>query len=826
MDEGGAAEFVVTMSIPSTQSVTVRYQTASGTAVEGSDFDAASGTLAFSAGEVQKTIRVQTREDDLDEPNETFSVTLSEASGAALLDVNATGTIVDDDQASLSIADATVDEGGEAEFVVTLSVPSTENVTVRYRTASGTAVEGTDFDAASGTLTFSAGEAEKTIRVQTREDDTDEPNETFTVTLSGASGATLADAIATGTIVDDDQASLFIADATVQEGSTAEFVVTMNVPSTQSVTVRYRTASGTAVEGTDFDAASGTLTFPAGEVEKTIRVRTREDDTDEPNETFTLTLTSPNGASLADATATGTIIDDDVSGFSIADTRVVEGGTARFAVTLSPMSEQTVSVRYRTVSGTAAAGLDFDAASGTLTFGPRVTRQIIEVRTRADDLDEPDETFTVALSSPNGATLVDATATGTITDDDVRALAPVNQELVPELGRALAFTAVRCRIDQVFSDMARGWANPVVSPPLSVAPATGAPAPLDWAEEDKDHRSPPLGRVLDNAAFLLPVLDGNGGRTRFATWGCGDYRTLSGDGGDAAGAWDGEAFSVEVGADAIVGRDLLAGVSLSKSQGSLDFDGVGIGNDRSDGRYDLQLTGVHPYLGWWVSPGLEIWGTIGLARGELQVADDAAGSSHASAATLASGTIGINGRLLELGGTTLRLKGEWALAQLDVDRKSAAFRNAAVDLQRLRLAAEIDHEGIVPYVGVLAPWGELGLRHEGGDGETGSSFEVSGGLHYRQIEQGWNAEVYGRWVVAQNDTLPDERGFGVRFRYDPEAPGSGPWVSLSQTWGEPTSGVKRLWEDELRSSGAHDPLERNLDVEVGYGSRRLESVSP
>ena len=158
----------------------------------------------------------------------------------------------------------------------------------------------------------------------------------------------------------------------MEEGSTAEFVVTMNVPSTESVTVSYRTASDTAIEGMDYVAASGALTLSAGEVEKTIRVQTREDDIDEPNETFTVRLSGPVNATLADDAALGTIVDNDVSGLSIADATAVEGGTARFTVTLSPVSEQTVTVDYRTASGTATAGLDFDAASGTLTFGPRV----------------------------------------------------------------------------------------------------------------------------------------------------------------------------------------------------------------------------------------------------------------------------------------------------------------------------------------------------------------------------------------------------------------------------------------------------------------------
>ena len=221
---------------------------------------------------------------------------------------------------------------------------------------------------------------------------------------------------------------------TVGEGETADFVVTLVPASGQTVTVSYETADGSARMGEDYNAASASLTFTAGETEKTIAVPTRDDVLDEPDETFLVTLSNPSGATLEDGSATGTIIDDDVPvpppTLSIADATVVEGETARFAVGLSRASEQTVTVSYRTAGGTAAAGRDFDAAFGTLTFGPRTTQQVIAVPTREDKLDEPDETFLVTLSNPNGATIQDGTATGTIADDDVRSLAPINRELL------------------------------------------------------------------------------------------------------------------------------------------------------------------------------------------------------------------------------------------------------------------------------------------------------------------------------------------------------------------------------------------------------------
>ena len=820
--EGETATFAVTLNRASDRAVTAQFGTADGTAVAGADYTARSGTLTFAPGSTREAIAVRTLDDDVDEQDETFTVTLSNAVGADLDDATATGTIADnDDTPTLSIADApAVGEGETATFAVTLNRASDRAVTVQFGTADGTAVAGADYTARSGTLTFAPGTKRATVDVRILDDDIDEQDETFTVTLSNAVGADLDDATATGTIADnDDTPTLSIADApAVGEGETATFAVTLNRASDRAVTVQFGTADGTAVAGDDYTARSGTLTFAPGSTREAIAVRTLDDDIDEQDETFTVTLTAAGGAVLADRTATATIADNDAEpALRIADATVAEGATAFFQVTLGLASERTVTVRYRTEDGSAVAGQDFAPASGTLTFAPGSTRATIEVRTLGDGIDEPDETFVVMLVTPSHATLADGRATGTISDDDVRDLAPINQELLPELGRAVAFNAVRCRIEQAFSDMARGWAKPTVNAPPALAPfpETAEPGSLEWIEADNGTRR--VERVFGNTSFVLPVIAGDGSATRFATWGCGEFRDLAGDSGGAAGAWEGEAFSMQVGADAIVGNNLLAGVSLSQSQGTLDFNGVAIGNDRADGRYDLQLTGVHPYLGWWVSPDLEIWGTVGFGGGELRVNDNAADASLASSATLASGTVGINGRLLQLGETTLRLKGEVSLAQLAVAKSVEALRKAAVNLQRLKLAAEIDHEEIVSRVGVLAPWGELGLRYDGGDGVTGASIEIGAGLHFRQIEQGWNAEVFGRWLVEHDDALPDEQGYGMRFRYDPGAPGFGPWVSLTQTWGETESGLRQLWEDGARYLTIDDSLAQRLDLEVGYG---------
>ena len=498
---------------------------------------------------------------------------------------------------------------------------------------------------------------------------------------------------------------------------------------------------------------------------------------------------------------------------SIGDAVVNEGDTALFPVTLSAESAQTVTVRYQTQDGTAVSGADFEAMSGTLTFDPGTRRQAIEVRTLADDIEEPRETFTVSLSGPTGATLADGTALGIIAADPEGRIADASDVLLPAIGRAMAFTAVRCRIEQAFSHVSAGMVQPAVRPSLSVAPVPGP-----WGASGD--ASLGLEEVLDGASFLLPLMSVDAGAARFATWGCGDFRDLAvaivGETDGGTRTWDGAVSTVQLGIDALLDSDTLAGVALSRSRGSFDHRRTGA-NGGTGGDVDLRLTGVHPYVAFSLSPDLRAWATIGIAGGDLEVRDDRAGETLSNSATLLAGTVGLNGRLLTTEETTVTLKGEAGFARLDASSAEAAFRTASADLHRLRFAAEAGYKFLIPNVGLLTPWGVLGLRHDGGDGETGASLEMGSGLRYRNIEQGWTAEAYGRWLALHDDGLPEEQGYGLRFRYDPGALGFGPWVSLTQTWGEPTGEVQRLWEDGALGLAGDRPSDRRLDLEFGYG---------
>src|SRR4030095_12823735 len=240
---------------------------------------------------------------------------------------------------TLAVADATVTEGNSGTrnlaFPVPLSAAATGPVTVAYATSNGTATAGSDYAAASGTLTFAAGETSKVVRVQVSGDTTVEANETVALTLTSPSGATIADGTAIGTITNADTAplpALSVADATVSEGNSGAkdlaFTVSLSAAAIGPITVAYATSNGTATAGSDYTAASGTLTFAAGETSKVVHVQVSGDTAAQPNEPLTLTLSSPTGATVADGTAIGTITNDDIAPLptvSISDASVVEG---------------------------------------------------------------------------------------------------------------------------------------------------------------------------------------------------------------------------------------------------------------------------------------------------------------------------------------------------------------------------------------------------------------------------------------------------------------------------------------------------------------------
>ena len=428
-----AATFALTLSAASDLPVSVAYATADGTAAAGSDYAAASGTASFAPGATTAEVTVLVNGDVVNEANETFAVSLANATNATIAAAQATGTIVNDDVApSVSIADVSVNEGNEgttaATFVLTLSGASELPVSVNYATADGTATAGVDYAAGSGTASFTPGATTTEVSVLVSGDAVRELDDTFSITLADAVNATVGDGQATATIVNEDAApTISVANVTVNEGhagtTAATFVLTLSAASDLPVSVSYATADGTAVAASDYAAGSGTAAFAAGATTSEVTVLVTGDAVHELDETFSLSLSQPVNATVADGDVTATVVNDDatpsiaVSGVSVAEGN--EGTTiAKFVLTLSAASDLPVSVSYTTADGTARAGADYVAASGTASFAARETVAEVAVVINGDTVHELDETFRLTLADATNAALVDAQATGTIANDD------------------------------------------------------------------------------------------------------------------------------------------------------------------------------------------------------------------------------------------------------------------------------------------------------------------------------------------------------------------------------------------------------------------------
>ncbi len=327
---------------------------------------------------------------------------------------------------------------GQATVTVTRAGGSSGAASVSFTTADGAATAGADYSTVMTTLNWISGDAtSRTVQIPIIDDATPESAESFSVQLSGASGATLGgQSTATVTIAANDQVPApgslqwSAATATVSEAA-GSITLTVNRVggSDGAVGISYSTANGSATAGADYTSASATLSFAAGVTSRTVSIPISEDALVEGAENFTVTLATPTGGATLGmpSAATVTINDNDQAPgpgslqWSATNYAVAEG-SANVTLTVNRVagSAGAVTVNYVTSDGTAVAGSDYTTASASLSFADGETTRTITVPILDDGVIENAETLTVTLSAPGGgATLGNPTAaTVTITDND------------------------------------------------------------------------------------------------------------------------------------------------------------------------------------------------------------------------------------------------------------------------------------------------------------------------------------------------------------------------------------------------------------------------
>ena len=319
--EGGSGRYTVALTAQPTGAVTV---TASEASME---LTVTPASLEFTVADWQsaQTVTV-TAEHDADALADVPVPVMHAASGGGYDDAAQAELrvgVVEDDVSALAVAGGSaLEQAGSIGFEVSLSLAGNQEVTVDYATGAvqDTATGGQDYRHSSDTLTFAAGSTTaQTIAVTVHDDTLNEDHELFTMTLRNPAHAVLtgggAELTATGRIENDDGLpALSIEHARLTEGEGAmRFTVTLAPASGRTVTVHYATADAGAEAATDYTTVTGALTFEAGATTHTISVPVEDDEDDEDDEKFTVTLSSPVRASLAVATAMGTITDNDES---------------------------------------------------------------------------------------------------------------------------------------------------------------------------------------------------------------------------------------------------------------------------------------------------------------------------------------------------------------------------------------------------------------------------------------------------------------------------------------------------------------------------------
>ena len=520
---------------------------------------------------------------------------------------------------------------------------------------------------------------------------------------------------------------------------------------------------------------------------------------------------------------------------SVADAEVDEGADATldFVVTLNKQRFATTTVDYATSDGSAKAGEDYTAASGTLTFGPLVTSRTVSVEVLDDGHDEGSETMTLTLSNPSeNVGIADGEATGTIKNTDA-----MPQAWLARFGRTVADQVLDAVEDRMTAARVPGTELSIAGQRVGGAAASGVPEPpeaearlaamTDWlrgetgegAARGPGSRAVTAREVLTGSSFALT--DGTAESGFGALWGRAAISRFDGREGDLT--LDGEVQSAMLGADWTLGRG-TAGLVLSHARGE-----GGYRSPQGNGEVESTLTGIYPWGRHAVSERLSLWGVAGYGAGTLTLTPEGVAPIETDM-DLAMAAIGGRSVLVkppEDGGVELAATSDALVVRTTSDavRGSAGSLAASeAEVTRVRLGLEGTWHGIETGGGAFVPSFEIGVRHDGGDAETGFGVDIGAGLAWTDPERGLEADLRARGLLTHEDGSFRELGFAGSLAWDPDpASDRGLSFNLTQTVGaEASGGMDALLRSEaMRVPGTADDHEelrrRRLEAKLGYG---------
>ena len=823
------------------------------------DYAAVTGftlTIEAQATSATGTFTLKPVDDRLSEGGETVAV-----SGVATNNLAVTGATVaiTDNEAlptvTLTLGAPSISErGGETTVTATLDHGSAAETTVTVAATPVSPASGSDYTLNGSTLTISAGSTTSTgtVTIGAVDNGVNGADKQVTVSATAANhiGVT-GPADRTLTITDDEVSrttvnppddtggddpppppQVSIEDASAREGSgVMAFTVRLGAASEQPVSMSWMSADGTATAAADYAAVTdGTLTFAPGQTRQTIRVDVLDDRLDESDETFVVRLSNPVNARLDPhgSAATGTIVDDDATpGLTIADARAVEsGGEIAFLVTLEAASGRPVSVVCSTTDETATVDEDYLGERGVLTFAPGETQRTIRITVLDDTRQEKDETFMLDLSEPTNARMAADVirATGTIADDDRQ----VTVAWLARFGRTVTNEVLDSIVGRLEGGYGAGTHMTLAGHRLqAVQPAADGedqPAPAAVA-----HRTISGRELLAGSGFQLEIArsarpevtampPSDAAEARWTAWGRGAATHF--EGRDGRLSMQGEVLTGSFGIDRRHGA-VLAGLAVARSGGAGGYAAPG-GDDRPAREGDLraELTSLHPYARVSLNERVQVWGVLGYGMGTLELRE--ADQAEKTGISMLLGAFGGRAALLtgEWSGVRLALKTDGYLSRM-TSEATAALPVVEAYVSRLRLAAEGSTALDLGARRVLMPSLEVGVRHDGGDAETGAGLETAAALRWFDPAWGLTLAAGGRVLLTHQDRGYREWGAGGSLHLDPGAAGRGPALTADSSYGAPAAGAGALWSlrdaSGLAVSNGAEARAGRVAAELSYG---------
>ena len=304
-------------------------------------------------------------------------------------------------------------------------------------------------------------------------------------------------------------------------------------------------------------------------------------------------------------------------------------------------------------------------------------------------------------------------------------------------------------------------------------------------------------------------------------WGKADYNNLSVS-SDEWFAWDGRIVSGYMGVDRWLNEKVLTGLSVSLTKGDFDYTDTTPG-EGGRGDYYVKMLSVSPYVSWFLSDDAYIWGAVGYGRGGIDIDDEEVQSVATSDLSYKSVAAGGSGRLFDVGDTTFSLKSEAFKVWMDVEGDDYLIDEMSLGVHQLRLSMEGSYEYRFASGTWFNPLVEVALRHDGGDGETGTGVELGGGFLYEDPNLGLSVSGRARWLAAHSSDEFSQWGVGGAVIFDTGADKRGALFSVSPEWGDTSSGVDSLWERGVEGLSSEDggANDMHLDAEFGYGLSAL-----